>query len=110
MSALSDGTDQASTREVWAKNRLHVQISRTVGGGVRFDGQDFSPNPFGDSEYEYAITVDRADVPTIIEALGGQPGDDVLALIEANIETIVRTGEQTWLTSLGISPAFWSHV
>lgn len=49
------------------------------------------------------------DVPTVVTVLGGKPGDDVMPLIEANIEMIVRTGEKTWLESLGIAPAFWSY-
>jgi hypothetical protein len=51
----------------------------------------------------------REAVPQVIEALGGQSGDDPLALIEANIETIVRTGEKSWLQSLGIKPGFRSY-
>lgn len=102
-------TNQPSTREVWGYNGLYVGISRTRGGGIQFEGQDTNPNPFGDSDYEYTLTVDRDDVPKIIEALGGQPDDDPLSLIEANIETIVRTGEMSWLKSLGIKPGFWSY-
>lgn len=67
-----------------------------------------NPNPFGDSDYEYAITIRRGDVPKVIEVLGGQPDADPFDLIEANIETIVRQGEMTWLKSNGIEPGFWS--
>jgi len=104
-----DDTDRATSPTVRSRSGLSVDVSRTMGGGVQFEGQDLNPTPFSDSEYEYILTVGNHDVPTIIEALGGKPSDDVLGLIEANIEKIVRTGELTWLRSLGISPRFWSH-
>jgi hypothetical protein len=109
MDDLSNHPNQASTRQVWAKDDLYVSVSRTVGGGLSVDGQDANPNPFGDSDYEYTVTVGRDDVPKVIEALGGQQGDDPLALIEANIDSIVRTGEMTWLKSIGVSPGFSSY-
>jgi hypothetical protein len=109
MDAPDNRTNQPSTREVWARRGLYIRIARTPDGDIRFEGQDTNPNPFGHSDYEYTITVMREDVPQVVEALGGQPGDDPLALIEANIETIVQTGERSWLQSLGIEPGFSSY-
>ncbi len=62
-------------------------------------------------EYEYWVTVDSVDVPRIVTALGGQPGDDVLALVETHSQAIIRTGEKTWISSLGIQAGFssWAH-
>jgi hypothetical protein len=99
----------STSREIWAQNGLYVSIARTVDGGLRFEGQDLNPNPFGSSEYEYALAVQRADVLTIVTALGGAADADPLELIAANAETIVRAGEMSWLKSLGIEPAFWSR-
>jgi len=100
--------DPNERRQVWAKNNLFITISHTTSDGVRFEGQDLNPGPFGD-EYEYALTVSGDETFVIIEALGGTVGDDPLDLIEANIEKIVHTGEMTWLKSIGITPGFWSH-
>lgn len=108
-SNLGNSTDHNRTRKVWGKNGLFVSISRTVNGGVRFEGQDTNPNPFGDSDYEYALTVSRGHVPKIIEALGGESDANPLDLIEADIETIVRIGEMEWLKSHGIDASFWSY-
>lgn len=74
-----------------------------------FEGHDLSPNPFGDSDYEYKLTVGRDDIATIIEALGGTDGDNALHRVEANIESTTKRGASSWLNSLGIEPGFWSH-
>ena len=88
---------------------MYISVSRTAGGDIRFEGQDTNPNPFGDSDYEYTLTVARGEVPKIVKGLGGPADADPLELIEANIETIVRTGEMTWLKSHGINAGFWSY-
>lgn len=104
-----DAISHNTTRQVWDKNGLHVSVSRTVDGGLRFDGLDSNPNPFGDSDYEYALTVRRADVSKIMQALDGTAHDDPIELIAAEMKEIVHIGEMTWLRSLGIEPRFWSH-
>jgi hypothetical protein len=94
----------------WSQNNLHVRVSLTPAGELQFHGHDLKPPPlFGESDYEYTLTVASDDIPTVVAALGGAVGDDVMPLIEANIETIVRTGEKTWLTSIHVAPRFWSY-
>jgi hypothetical protein len=34
----------------------------------------------------------------------------VIALLVANAQKIIRTGERTWLRFLGIEPEFWSRI
>jgi hypothetical protein len=34
----------------------------------------------------------------------------VIELLVASAEMIIRTGELSWLRSLGIEPGFWSHA
>jgi hypothetical protein len=87
---------------------LFVRINRTSTGGAGFRGHDLNPNPFGDSGHEYVLTISGDHTFDLIDALGGPAGVDPLDLIEANIGTIVCTGELTWLRSIGIAPGFWS--
>jgi hypothetical protein len=54
------------------------------------------------------LTISGDHTFDLIDALGGPAGVDPLDLIEANIGTIVCTGELTWLRSIGIAPGFWS--
>ena len=96
-------------RQVWAENGLYVQVETTPGGALQITGHDTKPNPFGDSDFEYVLTVAAVDVPRIIQAVNGDAHADVLTLLEGNIEMIVHAGEMTWLKSIGISPGFWSY-
>jgi hypothetical protein len=76
-----------------------------VGDTLVFAGRDTGPSAAymsADGEYEYRLAVGAEHVLTITKALGGQPGDDVLALLERAGETIVRRGERHWLGDLGI--------
>ena len=63
----------------------------------------------GYAEYEYWVTAPAAVVPQVVAALGGAPGDDVLALVADHAEEIVRRGESTWLRALGIEPGISTH-
>jgi len=54
-------------------------------GALHIDGQDLGPSTAivsSDGEYEWFKTVAAADVPRVVALLGGQPGDDVLDLLE----------------------------
>lgn len=91
-----------------AADRLFVDASLTDDGELVIAGQDLG-RP-GMAEYEYSLRVPAADIPTVVGALGGGPGDDVLALLERDGQQIVRRGEKSWLESLGLRPAFWSRT
>lgn len=97
----------ARTVRLYAAHRLYVEASATDDGGFVIEGQDLG-RP-GMVEYEYSLRVAAAGVPRVVEALGGQPGDDVLELLERNGEELVRRGESTWLKSLGLEPELWSR-
>lgn len=94
---------------LWARDRLYVNAYLNTAGDLIIDGQDLSGS-VRTGEYEYSLTVPAADVPRVVAALAGEPGDDVLALLVTNATTIVQTGERTWLRSLGIDPGFWAHT
>lgn len=53
-------------------------------GELHLDGQDLGPLDWVgalDGEYEYHRTIAPEDFPALITMLGGQPDDDVLALL-----------------------------
>jgi hypothetical protein len=54
-------------------------------GALHIDGQDLGPGTAivsADGEYEWFMTVVPDDVDRLVGLLGGQPGDDVLVLLE----------------------------
>ena len=56
-------------------------------GRLHIDGQDLGPGTAivsSDGEYEWYNTIAAEDVPRVVELLEGQPGDDVLDLLERN--------------------------
>ena len=72
-------------------------------GHLHIDGQDLGPvTKFvsGDGEYEYFKMVAKADIPRLIELLGGKPEDDILDLLgrswagdkSYDLEEILREG------------------
>lgn len=102
---------QSRRVSLWAQGRLYVDAEQRPDGTLVISGQDLNPgNPFGGGEYEYALTIRAADVPRVVAALGGGPEDDVLVLLLAHAEQIVRTGEMRWLRGIGVEPDFWSRA
>ena len=97
----------AGSRQIWREEGLVVNARLTDDGALEFAGHDLRSSPMGD-EYEYWVTVPAKHIPTVIAALDGQPGDDVLDLVARRAESIIRQGEQTWVKSLGIEPGFYS--
>ena len=97
----------ADSRQIWHKDGLVVRVRLTDDGDLEFAGHDLSNHPFADA-YEYWITVPAKDIPTVVAALHGNPGDDMLELVSRHAASIVRHGEMTWLKSLGIEPRFFS--
>lgn len=87
---------------------LHIWAELRDDGTLVFQGQDLR-SPFG-GEYEYAITVLPADVPTVVRALGGGADDDVLDLLSRHADDVVGAGEKSWLRGLGIRTEFWSRA
>jgi hypothetical protein len=74
---LRDERDGRDSRHLWA----YVDEA----GALHIDGQDLGPATAivsSDGEYEWFETIAAADVPRVVALLGGQPGDDVLDLLE----------------------------
>ena len=64
---------------------LNIDASLERDGVLRIIGQDLGPvaeaiSP--DGEYEWFYTIAAQDVPALVVALGGQPGTDVIDLLE----------------------------
>ncbi|HWS57119.1 MAG TPA: hypothetical protein VN257_01145 [Actinotalea sp.] len=93
-----------STVTLWDRERRFVWGTVRGDGSLVIEGQDLS----GGAEYEYAITVPAAQVPTVAAALGVDV-EDVLSGLAAQGEAVYRRGELTWVRSLGITPEFWSR-
>ncbi|MBO0652889.1 hypothetical protein J1792_08830 [Streptomyces triculaminicus] len=89
---------------LYAANKLWVDARINVEGKLLIQGQDLN-----NGEYEYMLSVPEAEIPKVVAALDGAPGDDVLELLAARGTEIVQFGEMRWLKSLGIEPGFSSY-
>lgn len=94
---------------MYAEGDLYVDVERNPDGGVAITAQDLR-GAFGGSEYEYGFTVAPGDVPKLVEALGGRPGDDPVALLVEHGREIVSQGESQWLEAAGVTAEFWNWV
>jgi hypothetical protein len=83
--------------QMHSADRLWVGAHAWSDGAVTIEGQDLGPNTPGGEEFEYYFTVEPADVPLLVAALGGTGDDDPLALLAAHGEEIVTHGEMRWL-------------
>jgi hypothetical protein len=102
------GPDRVHVRRaaMYAFDRLFVDAYAWSDGAVSIEGQDLGPHTPTGEEYEYFATVEPGDVPLLLAALGGRPGDDPLALLQAQGEAIVRHGETAWLKAHGVPFTF----
>ena len=81
-------------------------------GALHIDGQDLGPATAAvsdDGEYEWFVTIAAAEVPRVVELLGGAPGDQVLDVLERGWtgrhsyrleemlrDSEIRSGRTTW--------------
>ncbi|MBP2192110.1 hypothetical protein [Nocardia goodfellowii] len=90
---------------LWSRDGLYITASVRDSGALVIEGQHLRQG----GEFEYTLTVAPEKVVYVLEALGGRPEADVLELLAANAESIVRQGEKSWLESLGLTPEFWTR-
>src|SRR5262245_27832019 len=72
-------------REVNGRDVRNLWAYLDEQGRLHIDGQDLGPGTAiasEDGEYEWYRTYEAAEVPRIIALLDGQPGDDLLDLVE----------------------------
>lgn len=93
-------------REVTLREEEGLRIWAVVrdDGALVIEGRDTRQNLWGQSNDEYTLTVSADEVPTVVAALGG--GGDVLALLEAHKDEVVRAGERAWLRQAGVEPEY----
>ena len=89
-----------------------VIVTLTDRGDLLWSGQDLGPDlqtllPAA-TEYAWGRTVRAAYVPALRAALGGAPGDDVVALVAARFKSDAELEE--FATSLGIPTEFDSWI
>lgn len=98
-------------REVTLDDRDGLRIWATTldDGALVIRGKDTRQNPWGPSDSEYSLTVAAGDVPTVVAALGGAQGDDVLDVLETHGADVVVGGERAWFRSIGVEPELWSR-
>ncbi|GAA3079775.1 hypothetical protein VR41_06430 [Streptomyces sp. NRRL B-1568] len=97
-------TEEDRKVSLYAANRLYVDARFGRDGGLVIEGQDLSLG-----EYEYMLSVKQDEIPIVVAALGGAPGDDVLELLAGHGTEIVQFGEMRWLKAQGIEPGFSSY-
>jgi hypothetical protein len=91
-----------------------LSATRLADGRLRIEGQDLGSGVavFGEglSEYEWAWTVDAADVQRIAQLLGGPPGADPIAAIRVWVQKNNGSDPGLALKESGLTLAFWSRL
>lgn len=91
----------------------HLRATLTKNGDVQIEGQDFGAAVeqfFGEgfTEYEYALKIQSADVPRLLDALGASRHP--LAALQKHFENPDVADPQSFLQEHGIPFEFWSRV
>lgn len=97
------------------RDSRHLWARVTGDGDLTIEGADRGPSVArfwgeGHSEYEWVITVRAAHVPTLIAALGGSVGDQVLPLPAARFGEDERYVTKGFFEERGVPIEFWSRV
>lgn len=103
----SDPGDQRSVTLHHADG-LALRAHLDADGDLVITGQDLKP-PNGWREYEWAYRVPCKDVPLLVAALGGDPGDHLPTLMAADGERLALR-EREWLSSAGATYTFWNRI
>ncbi len=93
--------------------RLWARVD--ANGDLLIEGQDLGPGVAsfwgaGSSEYEWIITVRAPHIPSLVAALGGRSGDDVLSLLAGRFRDDDRCASKSFLEERGVPIEFWSRV
>jgi hypothetical protein len=90
------------TATLYADGHLGIE-GQDLGEAVKFFGGDHG-------EYEFAWSASTDAVPRIVELLGGQPGDDALALLKLWAEEHKGMDPGEFLKQGGAEIGFWSRL
>lgn len=113
VSPLDHGSSRTLRNESRGEDWRSLWLGLNENGDVTIAGQDLGPSvaqSWGDSEYEWAITIKAADVPAYVRCLGGKAGDTVLDLVTACFRRDSACVEKQFLEKHGIPIEFWSRV
>ena len=72
-------------QEVTGADRRFLDAYLDEAGNLHIDGQDLGPGTSlvsDDGEYEWFQELQAADLPRLVEALGGAPGTPIMTLLE----------------------------
>ena len=91
----------------------HLGATLTAEGHVQIEGQDLGRGVEafwgkGFREYEYCFTIQAADVPALLAALGAEA--DVLDALRHRFADPKRSGPKAFLDEHGVPYTFWSRV
>ena len=82
---------ESKRRTITLRDERHGQDARHLwayldeDGNLHIDGQDLGPGTSmvsSDGEYEWYKTVAASDVPLVVELLAGEPGENVLDVLQ----------------------------
>ncbi|BBX27418.1 hypothetical protein [Mycolicibacterium alvei] len=91
---------------------LNLDAYLDSNGTLRIVGQDLGAvTEFisSDGEYEYFYTIAAEDVPALVNALGGQPGADVLDVLARNWSGDASYGVGRTIESSGVKYHFANY-
>lgn len=93
----------------------YLSASLNANGDLVIDGQDLGPGVeafFGPGirEYEWARTVRRPHVPTLLAALGGPPGEDILVVLARRFSGDAAAGLDQAIAAAGVPVEHWSRT
>jgi hypothetical protein len=95
--------------EVDGKDKRFLDAFLDEEGRLCIDGQDLGPGTAlisSDGEYEWSFTYAVADLPRVSAVLDGQPGEDVLDVLERWVGRSYELEKR--LRESGIPSQFWS--
>ena len=96
------------TVTLWQRDSLLVTVSEGV-DGLTFHAQDLDPPAMFGDEYEYGFSIAAADIPKLVQALGGSASSEVLEVLQASAESVVPNGVESWMKAHDIPVTdFWS--
>jgi hypothetical protein len=90
---------------------LHMTADLDAHGALRIEGHDLGPVAEFISEggeYEYSYVIKASDLPAAVAILGGEPGSDVLELLQQSWSGPAAYELGGALRDGGIDYSFWS--
>jgi hypothetical protein len=97
-------------QEISGQDRRSLWAYCDEEGNLQVDGQDLGPGTAlvsSDGEYEWSESVKAADIPRLVELLGGAPGEDILRLLERRFCGVASYEFEGTLRESGLPVKTW---